>query len=61
VIAGAVCTCGRCSLIDAAGYHVTGGTVYYLKAFPGKAFEVFDQTNARDQSNVYLDGARAGG
>jgi len=55
------------SLIDAAGYHVAGDTVYYLKAFPGKAFEiagadaasfeVFDQTYARDQSKVYLDGA----
>jgi hypothetical protein len=55
------------SLIDAAGYHVTDDTVYYLKAFPGKAFEIsgadvasfqaFDQTYARDESNVYLDGA----
>jgi hypothetical protein len=51
------------SLIDTAGYHVTDDTVYYLKAFPGKAFDisgadvasfqVFDQTYARDESNVY--------
>ena len=55
------------SLFDAAGYHVTDDTVYYLNAFPGKAFQidgadvasfqVFDQTYARDGSNVYLDGA----
>jgi len=59
------------SLFDAAGYHVTGDTVYYLNAFPGKAFqiagadaasfEVFDQTYARDESNVYLDGALLSG
>jgi hypothetical protein len=55
------------SLFDTAGYHVNGDTVYYLNAFPGKAFEiadadagsfeVFDQTYARDGSHVYLDGA----
>ena len=55
------------SLFDTAGYHVTDDTVYYLNAFPGKAFQidgvdvasfhVFDQTYARDKSNVYLDGA----
>jgi hypothetical protein len=55
------------SLFDAAGYHVAEDTVYYLNAFPGKAFQidmvdvasfhVFDQTYARDKSNVYLDGA----
>jgi hypothetical protein len=54
------------SLFDAAGYHVKGDTVYYLNSFPGKAFqidkadagsfEVFDQTFARDRSNVYLNG-----
>jgi hypothetical protein len=62
--------CGRNSapnsLFDAAGYHVKGDTVYYLNAFPGKAFEIagvdassfeaFDATYARDRSNVYLDG-----
>ena len=36
--------CGRNkppnSLFDAAGYHVNGGKVYYLNAFPGKAFVV---------------------
>ena len=55
------------SLFDAAGYHVTDDTVYYLNAFPGKAFQidgadaasfqVFDQSYARDAANVYLDGA----
>jgi hypothetical protein len=54
------------SLFDAAGYHVTDDTVYYLNAFPGKAFQidgvdvasfhVFDQTYARDKSHVYLNG-----
>src|SRR6478735_12057100 len=54
------------SLFDTAGYHVAGDTVYYLNAFPGKAFqidgadvatfEVFDSTYARDQSTVYVDG-----
>jgi hypothetical protein len=55
------------SLFDAAGYHVTDDTVYYLNAFPGKAFQidgadvasfhVFDETYARDKSHVYLNGA----
>lgn len=63
------------SLVDAAGYHVRNGTVYYLNAFPGNAFrvdgadsstlEVFDRTYARDRARVYinghpLDGADAG-
>jgi DKNYY family protein len=55
-------------LFDAAGYHISGDTVYYLKAFPGKAFkidgadaatfEAFDSTFARDHTNVYIDGVR---
>ncbi|MDT5067714.1 MAG: hypothetical protein QOK02_3869 [Mycobacterium sp.] len=55
------------SLFDAAGYHVTHDAVYYLNAFPGKAFQiegadvasfqVLDQAYARDASHVYLDGA----
>ena len=55
------------SLFDTAGYHVNGGKVYYLKAFPGKAFEVdgadaasfqaFDATYGRDKSNVYVNRA----
>lgn len=59
------------SLFDVAGYHVRGDTVFYLNAFPGKAFEiagadpssfeVFDQTYARDRSNVYLDGTALAG
>jgi hypothetical protein len=54
------------SLFDAAGYHVTDDKVFYLNAFPGKAFQIdgadvasfqaFDQTYARDKSNVYLNG-----
>ena len=28
------------SLFEAAGYHVRDGKVYYLNAFPGKAFEI---------------------
>ena len=54
------------SLFDAAGYHVRGEKVYYLAAFPGKAFEIdgadpasfeaFDTTYARDRSHVYFDG-----
>ena len=58
--------CGRNkppnSLFDAAGNHVNGGKVYYLNAFPGKAFVVegadpasfkaFDTTYGRDKSNV---------
>ena len=27
------------SLFDSAGYHVKDGNVYYLNAFPGKAFD----------------------
>ncbi|MGE0217829.1 DKNYY domain-containing protein [Mycolicibacterium sp.] len=63
------------SLVDDAGYHVRGNTVFYLNPFPGKAFpvegadaatfEVFDRTYARDRARVYinghlLDGAHAG-
>lgn len=54
------------SLVDAAGYHVRNGAVYYLNAFPGKAFqidgadaatfEVFDRTYARDREHVYING-----
>ena len=54
------------ALFDAAGYHVTDDKVFYLNAFPGKAFQidgadvasfqVFDQSYARDKSNVYLNG-----
>lgn len=54
------------SLFDAASYHISGDTVYYLKAFPGKAFEidgadtvsfeVLDATYARDRSRVYMNG-----
>jgi hypothetical protein len=54
------------SLFDAAGYHVRGGKVYYLSAFPGKASEIagadaasfkeFDTTYAKDRSNAYFDG-----
>jgi hypothetical protein len=54
------------SLFDAAGYHVKDDKVYYLNAFPGKAFEIdgadvptfvsLDSTYARDKSHVYLDG-----
>ena len=28
------------SLFESAGYHVRDGKVYYLNAFPGKAFEI---------------------
>ena len=54
------------SLFDTAGYHVRGGKVYYLSAFPGKASEIagadaasfteFDTTYAKDRSNAYFDG-----
>ena len=54
------------SLFDVAGYHVRDGAVYYLNAFPGKAFavdgadagsfEVLDRSFARDRHAVYLDG-----
>jgi DKNYY family len=53
-------------LFDAAGYHVKNDSVYYLNAFPGKAFEIsgadagsftaFDTTYARDKANVYVNG-----
>ena len=59
------------SLFDAAGYHVRDGAVYYLNAFPGKAFvvdgaeadsfEVLDASFARDGGSVYLDGHRLDG
>ena len=54
------------SLVDDAGYHVRGDTVYYLNPFPGKAFridgadgstlEVLDRTYARDAEHVYING-----
>jgi hypothetical protein len=54
------------SLFDSAGYHVRGDKVYYLAAFPGKAFEIdgadpvsfksFDTTYAKDKTNAYFDG-----
>lgn len=55
------------SLFERAGYHVRDGKVYYLNAFPGKAFEIggadaatfeaLDSTYARDHSHVYINGA----
>lgn len=55
------------SLFESAGYHVRDGKVYYLNAFPGKAFEMggadpatfeaLDSTYARDNSHVYINGA----
>jgi len=54
------------SLFDAAGYHVRDDKVYYLNAFPGKAFQVdgvdvksfraLNESYAVDASRVYLDG-----
>jgi hypothetical protein len=54
------------SVFDSAGYHVRGGAVYYLNAFPGAAsridgadpasFHAFDQTYARDKTTVYYVG-----
>ncbi len=54
------------SLFDSAGYHVRDGKVYYLAAFPGKAYEMvgadagsfkaFDTAYAKDKSNAYFDG-----
>ena len=54
------------SLFNASGYHVGGEKVYYLRSFPGDAFEidgadpasfqVFDQTYARDNATVFVDG-----
>jgi hypothetical protein len=59
------------SLFDSAGYHVRDGKVYYLNAFPGKAFEIdgadaasfdaLDSTYGRDTSNVYFNGVRLSG
>lgn len=55
------------SLFESAGYHVRDGTVYYLNAFPGRAFGIedadaatftaLDATYARDKSHVYVNGA----
>lgn len=54
------------SLFDRAGYHVTDDKVYYLNAFPGKAFEInsadaatfkaLDVSYGRDKSSVYING-----
>lgn len=54
------------SLFDSAGYHVRDDKVYYLNAFPGKAFEInsadaatfkaLDATYGRDKSSVYING-----
>lgn len=54
------------SVFNEAGYYVRGETVYYLKAFPGDAFEieqadaatfeVLDETYALDEHTVYLNG-----
>lgn len=54
------------SLFESSGYHVKDDKVYYLNAFPGKAFEIddadpatfkaFDSTYAVDKSRVYLNG-----
>lgn len=54
------------SLFESAGYHVRDGTVYYLNAFPGKAFEiddadaatftVLDSTYGRDKSHIFING-----
>ena len=54
------------SLFESAGYHVRGDAVYYLNAFPGKAFVIegadaatfhaWDRTYARDADTVFLDG-----
>jgi DKNYY family protein len=56
------------SLFDTAGYHVRGDKVYYLNAFPGKAFEIvgadvasfrsLDTIYGRDASTVYVTGHR---
>ena len=72
LVVGLLLACGRNgapnSLFDSAGYHVRDGTVYYLNAFPGKAFEIngadaasfeaLDSTYGRDKSTVYINGAR---
>jgi hypothetical protein len=54
------------SLFESAGYHVRDGKVYYLNAFPGKAFEIddadaatftaLDPTYGRDESHVFING-----
>jgi hypothetical protein len=54
------------SLFEQAGYHVRDDKVYYLNAFPGKAFEIggadaasfraLDSTYGLDKSNVYFYG-----
>src|SRR5215813_13305219 len=54
------------SLFESAGYHVRDGKVYYLNAFPGKAFEIsgadagsfesLDTTYGHDKSSVYFNG-----
>jgi hypothetical protein len=54
------------SLFDSSGYHVRGQKAYYLKAFPGEAFEIegadaasftaLDTTYARDRAGVYVNG-----
>ncbi|MFL6159709.1 MAG: DKNYY domain-containing protein [Marmoricola sp.] len=55
------------SAFHSAGYYVRGDTVYYLNAFPGKAFtiddadaktfDIIDTAYAKDKGAVYLDGA----
>src|SRR3954463_9072338 len=54
------------SLFESAGYHIRDGRVYYLNAFPGKAFQIddadaatfqaLDPTYGRDDSRVFIDG-----
>jgi hypothetical protein len=54
------------SLFESAGYHIGDGKVYYLNAFPGKAFEIndadaatfkaLDSTFGRDESHVFING-----
>ena len=54
------------SLFESAGYHIRDGKVYYLNAFPGKAFEIddadaatfkaLDSTYGRDESHVFING-----
>ena len=54
------------SLFESAGYHVRDGKVYYLNAFPGKAFEIsdadaasfeaLDSTYGRDKAKVFVNG-----
>jgi hypothetical protein len=66
LIALVACGGAPSSLFHAAGYYVRGDTVYYLDAFPGKAFEIeqadaktftiLNTTYAKDANAVYLDG-----